>query len=289
MSRLSRISKIIIRLALPMSTAVFQFACEQNFEKEVLYRLDFEGEVFSEEWIEKNGVDYIDRKDETEVVNNELNGSNSIRVKYDKGGIGPKETGLSFPVEFSQIEKMKEHYFDEIYLCYYLKFEEGFDFVLGGKLPGLMGGCDSYTRSGGQQPDGTNGWTMRFMWREEGRLVVYSYLPRSGNGKYGGKEWGLDIDTGVNLVPGEWYRIEQYIHIGSPGNDDGKLIVWVDGEETINLDDIRYRDVDNECGKIGGFYFSTFHGGNTPDWAPSVDSYAQFDEFTISRERIISE
>lgn len=30
-------------------------------------------------------------------------------------------------------------------------------------------------------------------------------------------------------------------------------------------------------------YFSTFHGGNPPDWGPHVDSFAYFNDFTITR------
>jgi hypothetical protein len=150
----------------------------------------------------------------------------------------------------------------------------------------MMGGENSWTRSGGNQPDGTNGWTLRFMWREKGRIVVYAYLPKSGNGKYGGKEWGQDLDCEFTAVPGNWHCIEQYINIGTPGKDNGKLVVWIDGEEKLSLSDLRFWDVENDYGKIGGIYFSTFHGGNTPDWAPLNDSYIQFDGIVASTKRI---
>ncbi|MBI9070238.1 MAG: hypothetical protein JEY94_01485 [Melioribacteraceae bacterium] len=262
-------------------------AKEDNDEQKssIVYKLDFEDEYGTQEWIKKNGIPYIDRKDKAQLVKNDLNDSKVLRLKYDKGGIGPKETGTSFPVKFASIDGMKETHFTELYLKYYLKFEEGFDFRLGGKLPGLMGGGDSWTRSGGQQPDGTNGWTLRFMWREGGAIVVYAYLPKSENGKYGGRTWGQDIDCDFIAEPGKWICIEEYANVGTPGKDDGTLKVWINREEKLNINDLRFRNVENNIGKIGGFYFSTFHGGNTKDWAPRHDSYAQFDEFIITKKR----
>ena len=85
------------------------------------------------------------------------------------------------------------------------------DFNKGRKLPGLMGGGRSWVRSGGNQPDRTNGWTLRFVWREEGELVVYAYVPKSENGKWGSKKWGQNISTGIKAQPGEWICIEQYV------------------------------------------------------------------------------
>jgi hypothetical protein len=50
-------------------------------------------------------------------------------------------------------------------LSYYVRFSENFDFVKGGKLPGLFGGVGN---SGGEIPDGTDGFSTRFMWRRNG-------------------------------------------------------------------------------------------------------------------------
>jgi hypothetical protein len=44
-----------------------------------------------------------------------------------------------------------------------------------------MGGGDSWGRYGDNQPDGTNGWTLRFMWRSEGKMVVYADVLKSEN------------------------------------------------------------------------------------------------------------
>lgn len=250
-----------------------------GFEKEK------EGAVCTDEWKKNWGIAFSNRCDEAQQVESADPGAGkyAIRVGYPKGGVGPGETGMQFPVDFSSIDSMPVKQFDSLYLRYYVKFEDGFDFRKGGKLPGLMGGNKSWKRSGGDQPDGTNGWTLRFMWRTGGKAVVYSYLPP---GTYGGEQWGLDIDLNTTFATGKWHCLEQFVRINDVGKENGKLHVWIDGRQVLELDDVLYRTVDNDAGRIGGFYFSTFHGGNTPDWGPENDSYAQFDGFVVAKERV---
>jgi hypothetical protein len=238
------------------------------------------------EWENNWGVRWDNRASTCEVIPGSFNDSKLLRVNYPQGGVGPGETGAQFPIILREMSAQNDGHYNELYLRYYVKFEEGFDFNKGGKLPGLMGGGNSWSRSGGDQPDGTNGWTLRFMWRRGGELVVYAYVPKSGNGKWGEEVWGQDIATNVEVQPGEWHCIEEYVNVGTPGIDDGILKVWIDGVQKINIDDMRFWNEENDNGLIGGIYFSTFHGGNSDDWAPENDSYAQFDGFVLARNRV---
>lgn len=274
------------------SNIISQSGDAQSMEKELIGRNDiiffggFEEEYEDSAWQTNWGIQFMDRVPSSQVITGAFVGGKSLRVEYPIGGIGPKETGAQFPIVFSDMPGISQEYFDELYLRYYVKFEEGFDFVKGGKLPGLMGGGDSWNRSGGNQPDGTNGWTLRFMWRTGGRIVVYAYVPKSKNGKYGSETWGQDLDCDVIAEPGKWHCIEQYVNIGTPNKDDGKLKVWIDGIERLDLSDICFWNEENNHGRIGGIYFSTFHGGNTRDWAPVNTSYAQFDGFVAAKNKI---
>jgi hypothetical protein len=236
----------------------------------------------SPEWTRNWGAAFTSRISSATLVEGAAAGSRTLRVDYPKGGVGPSETGVQFPVDFSRIEGVPAEH-DSLHLRYYVFFEPGFDFVKGGKLPGLMGGGGSWERSGGDQPDGTNGWTLRFMWRDGGEAVIYAYLPP---GKYQRGVWGTDIPLGRSFTTGRWICMEQFVKVNTPGRDDGTLVVWMDGEEVLRLTDVNYRTVDNAAGRIGGFYVSTFHGGNTPDWGPSRTSYARFDAFVAARERV---
>jgi hypothetical protein len=253
---------------------------------DIIFFGGFEQGYNNDSWKNRWGIPWTSRATDNEVVANGFQSGKSLKVKYPKGGVGPGETGGQFPMVFRNMEGIQEGLYQEIYLRYYLKFEEGFDFNRGGKLPGLMGGGDSWGKSGGNQPDGTNGWTLRFMWRSEGKLVIYAYVPKSSNGKWGNEKWGQDIDCDFKAEPGKWHCIEQFVNVGTPGNDDGKLTVWIDGIERLNIDDMRFWNVENEYGSVGGIYFSTFHGGNSADWAPRNNSYMQFDGFVTAKNRV---
>lgn len=289
MKRFSYLCTIIL------STVSLGLAVEgepNNLEANLLSRDDivfyggFESEFGSSAWDTDWGIGFTNRADQVEILTgtSAFIGSKSIRVDYPAGGVGPTQTGTQFPINFEDISNMPVKAFDSLYLRYYVKFENGFDFKLGGKLPGLMGGNRSWGRSGGNQPDGTNGWTLRFMWRRDGEAVVYTYLPTGT--KYSTSQWGTDIKLNKHFETGKWHCLEQFCKVNTVGREDGKLYVWMDGERVLTLDDVTYRTVDNTAGKVGGIYFSTFHGGNSSDWAPSVTSYAQYDGIVAGTRRI---
>jgi hypothetical protein len=237
-------------------------------------------------WNNKWGIGFSNRIENATIINDPQGFLGKVlRVSYPKGKFGPQETGIQFPIAFEHIERMTKKRFDSLYIRYYVQFENGFDFKLGGKLPGIMGCTESWARSGGSRPNGANGWTLRLMWRKNGNAVVYAYLPPH---KYGGVQWGLDIDLNRQFKAGLWYCIEQFVKINEIGKENGVLKVWINEEEVLSLDDVLYRKVDNDAGKIGGIYVSTFHGGNNIDWAPDNDSYALFDGFTAAKEKRIA-
>ncbi len=190
-----------------------------------------------------------------------------LRVLYPKGGVGPGENGMQFLADLPPA--------DEYYLSYRLKFEEGFDFKLGGKLPGLTSGGGTFT--GGRRPAEGEGWSTRYMWGRGGRGTVYFYsvdMP----GKWG---QGLRLE-GLTFQPGVWHRLTQRIRLNTGDRKDGILEVWFDGKKVYESHEMRFRLGDR--GRIDSFYFSTFHGGNSPDWGPTVDCAARFDDIQITVE-----
>ena len=256
-----------------------------NNRSDIVFNGSFEADSLgSPAWLKAWGIGFTNRVESATLITGKdaITGGKALRVDYPKGGVGPSATGIQFPIDFSRIAG-RQAGFDSLYLRYNVYFEPGFDFVKGGKLPGLMGGNSSWSRSGGSIPDGTNGWTMRFMWRTGGEAVIYAYLPP---GKYQQGVWGTDIKLGKTFPTGKWVCVEQFIRLNTVGKEDGKLTVWLDNEQVLALTDVTYRTVDNLAGKIGGIYVSTFHGGNTPDWGPSVTSYARFDGFVAGLNRI---
>lgn len=65
-----------------------------------------------------------------------------------------------------------------VLLTYEVAFDQGFDWVKGGKLPGLRGGPNPDGCTGGNKPNGTDCFSARLMWRKdgkgEGQLPPYS-------------------------------------------------------------------------------------------------------------------
>ena len=58
--------------------------------------------------------------------------------------------------------------FNSMMLSYELAFDENFPWVKGGKLPGLRGGPNPDGCSGGNEPNGTDCFSTRLMWRTNG-------------------------------------------------------------------------------------------------------------------------
>lgn len=190
-----------------------------------------------------------------------------LRVHYPEGGVGPGEGGAQFRVALPAS-------FDRLFVAYRVRFAPGFDFVRGGKLPGLIGGEGN---TGGETPDGTDGWSARMMWRTDGDAVQYVYHPEQP-GTYG-EDFPWDRD-GQRRFDDAWHVVEHEIVMNTPGANDGAVRGWWDGELALERTGVRFRDVDTFA--IDGFYFSTFFGGGDPSWAPTRDEHVDFDRFVFS-------
>jgi hypothetical protein len=173
---------------------------------------------------------------------------------------------------------------DELYFAYDVFFKEDAEFVLGGKLPGLMGG--PVTHAGGFPADGTDGWTGRLMWRVDGKIVNYMYHADQPT-KYGEEfNWDDAADGQVYLQKGKWNSLEMRYVMNTPGAYDGRLQAWLNGRLVLDRADIMYRKPGGEDVDIDRLLFSTFYGGNDENWAPSTDQYIYFDNFIISTQPI---
>ena len=195
-------------------------------------------------------------------------GNRFARVQYPRGGVGPGEGGAQWWVDF---QPFRHRTYDEFYVSYRIRFRPDFDFVLGGKLPGLLGGEGN---TGGNTPDGRDGWSGRMMWRRAGAVVQYLYHPDQP-GRY-----GEDLEWDRVFPTGQWVTVEHRIVINTPGQRDGVVQAWYNGVLAFDRRNIRFRDIPDFA--VDGFYFSTFFGGSGDAWAPSRDEYIDFDDFVFS-------
>ncbi len=189
----------------------------------------------------------------------------AMQVRYLSGKVGG---GVKIPVHLPRR--------DELYLSYHVYFSPGFTFVKEGKLSGLCGGA---CNSGGHQSNGYDGWSSRIIWQANGQAAQYVYAADQQS-KYGDTSlWNPGA-----LTPGVWHFVETYVHINTPGQADGVILSWLDGQHAYENRRVRFRDTDAFA--IDSFVFETFFGGGTPDYAPPSDQYALFDDITVSEDRI---
>lgn len=167
---------------------------------------------------------------------------------------------------------------EELYLSYDVMFDENFEWVYGGKIPGLAGGPKDH--SGGNNPDGTTGWMGRMMWREDGKAVTYMYTYDYGYST-GAKDmrWDDGPSRHRQFDRGKWHTVELYYKMNTPGKSNGVHKAWFDGELAVDRT-LGYRTTD--AIKVDTFVMSTFYGGGSAKWAPQYGHYVYFDNFVVS-------
>jgi hypothetical protein len=195
----------------------------------------------------------------------------SLRVGYPRGGVSSQPSGAQW--------KMRVGTHDELYCAYSVRFGPGFDFVKGGKLPGLAGGA---ANTGGNKPTGRDGWSARMMWRAGGAVVQYVY--HVDQPTIYGEDFDWDLGGQRVFRPGAWHRVEHRVVINRPGQRDGIVQGWFDGGLALDRRNVRFRDVDAFA--IDLFYFSTFFGGSDPSWAATKDEQVDFDRFVVASGRV---
>ncbi|MGF1723052.1 hypothetical protein L4D20_23935 [Vibrio kyushuensis] len=246
-----------------------------------LWSSGYENTPWDEEW----GLKWKQEGNHSIVSTDVFSGRKAQQVTYPKGTFS-RYGGAQYYMDFALLNDPIP-YSDEMYVRYYLKFNDDVDFIKGGKLPGLLGG---EANTGGGTPTGMDGWTARIMWRRDGRIVQYVYHPDQ-TGRFGED---LDWNHGGAdrfFTPGKWHCVETYIKMNTVSgtgeansNADGIVRSWLDGELALDKTDMRFRYTD--AFNIDGFYFSTFFGGGDASWAPVKDETVMFDNFVINDKPI---
>jgi len=196
-------------------------------------------------------------------------GQRWLHVAFQPGAIGPDKNGAGWRAPFPARDRAE--------LSYRVRFAPGFEWVKGGKLPGLAGGPENV--SGGHPATGTNGWSARLMWRADGRGEAYVYH-RHQPSNYGESfrfpdDFRFPVETDCS--------VRMRVEMNTPGQRDGTLQVWVatGAAERLVVDrhDLEWRTV--KTFGIDSIYFETFYGGGGQDWAPTKPGWAEFGDFQV--------
>lgn len=163
-------------------------------------------------------------------------------------------------------------------LSYFVRFSKNFEFVKGGKLPGLLGGPKKST--GCVQPQPADSWSVRVMWRAGGiaSLYMYNQARRSGRNRC-----GLNYNTSFRFKPGKWHRIMLVVKVNSRKNkSNGYAVLKIDNKLAIKKSGVRFRATNSVRSLVTRFYFSNFYGGNSISWAPKKTTKIFFDNFLVT-------
>ncbi|CAE6440338.1 unnamed protein product [Rhizoctonia solani] len=209
-----------------------------------------------------------------------------FEASYPEGSINPQgkiKGGFGCYLEQSEFEKAKD-----VVFSYSVKFEDGFDFVKGGKLPGLYGGTTpelAYGCSGGRQDGRDKCFSLRLMWRPNGEGEIYAYIPNTPSNHEALKnvppkthcnaDFGWSIARGsFYFKPGEWTTIAERVRLNDVECANGTLQIWANGELVVDVQGLETR-VDKDV-VFRGAHFQTFFGGKAQDWASTKDQCAYF-------------
>ncbi len=229
------------------------------------------GPYSKERWkLDWPGCEFQDGIEEGHVSLHEQEALKWLRVSFVPGQIGPEKGGAGWRYPIGKHRTAELHYT--------LRFSEGFDFVKGGKLPGLCGGPENV--SGGRRADGSNGFSARLMWRREGRGEAYVYHKNQPE-NYG---HSFAFPDDFRFPTNEPVKVRLAVSMNSAGKRDGVLRVWVtlqgQGERLmVEQTDMEWRSA--ETFNVDSLYFETFHGGNDLTWAPTRPCWAEFSEIQV--------
>lgn len=136
---------------------------------------------------------------------------------------------------------------------YSVKFDDNFDFSLGGKLPGFASGT---APTNGEHS--LNGWSVRPMWRIDGQAEFYIYHPRQ-KGKYGDS-----IVMPLKFIKGKDHVINLTYH-------NNKLSMEIDNfKHVINLKSYPSKVL-----------YHIFRGGKTINWASTTDGVVSISPYSL--------
>ncbi|TFK22712.1 alginate lyase [Coprinopsis marcescibilis] len=230
------------------------------------------------------------------IYTNAPDGTPSLKIHFPKGSYKPSAEprgGISFyshgPAWFD-FTRAKEATFG-----YSVWFPEDFDWVRGGKLPGLLGGNSkdiAYGCSGGRKD--VDCWSARLMWRAKGAGEIYSYLPPYDVPGFEANQalctiprnicdatYGISIGrANFTFTPGAWTTVAQRIRLNNVGQANGEMDLFVNGGWVLGARDVILRP--DGAGKIQGVYFQSFFGGSTADWATPRDQDIYISDLSVA-------
>ncbi|KAI6123856.1 polysaccharide lyase family 14 protein [Pisolithus croceorrhizus] len=181
-----------------------------------------------------------------------------LQINYPAGSYSGGTGGAQWYTQWNASDGTT---FNSMLLSYELAFDSNFNWVKGGKLPGLRGGPNTNSCSGGSQPTGNDCFSTRLMWRTGGAGEVYAYMLQPNNLCSQGSiicnsDYGISIDRGsFYFATGQWMRITMVVQMNDPPDvANGNLVLYFDDSQIISQQGLQFRN--GTAVNVGGLYFS---------------------------------
>lgn len=204
-----------------------------------------------------------------------------------KKGIHGMKSGAAF-----RANPWKKLPADSVVLSYEVYFPPTFNWVKGGKLPGVcFGTSENECSTGGEWTP--NQGSFRLMWRENGQAIGYSYMAIKGGPQPAFQAQGSaykDITdtterTGHDLwkknggdlkLKKGWNTVTMELRMNSVGKKDGSISLTINGKNKA-VRDVVFRQAPNV--KFTSVLVVSFFGGGSSEWNSPVDTYMKYRNF----------
>ncbi|GAA6010944.1 hypothetical protein JCM10207_004005 [Rhodosporidiobolus poonsookiae] len=195
------------------------------------------------------------------------NGADVLQVTYPSG----TREGTQYSMQvFENYTSEWNQTVQTALIKYEVAFSDDFDYVLGGKLPGLYGANPESTQmcTGGKLSEDC--LSARLMWRERGAGEVYAYLPTysgfcSQSDVFCNEDYGISLSRGsFRFQPGSWSTVTQLVSLNTPGYANGLLYLYKDDELALAHTGLSWRTRNDVT--LTTILFSTFFGGSGSEW-----------------------
>jgi len=218
--------------------------------------------------------------------NHKIIGNDTLEVFYPKGIYTPSvqpQGGIGFFASPRDVFPL-----NHVLLEYSVFFNETFDPVLGGKLPGLFLSTgtkkkDMVGATGGKRTNVSS--SIRMAWRTDTNdrksieAEVYAYLPESigkKNGIYGDSLWRgqLQFEKGI------WNNVSIRVKLNDYLKINGELEVSINNRTKMYTEGIFKT---NSKVMITAILFQTCFGGGSVEYATPTDQWVYFRDMKISK------
>ncbi|WP_241841415.1 polysaccharide lyase [Pseudofrankia sp. BMG5.36] len=163
----------------------------------------------------------------------------------------------------------------ELYMRYYVRFPQDFEFGKGGRLPGFFG---TIVKNRIRTETLRSGFATRFAWRDGDFGLIYANTARSDHpvNTVGKASW--------RWPRGRWVCVEQGVKLNFEGFADGLMLIWIDGQLVYKDQQFNPR-ISNDL-RTGGFLVTATFGDGGATFKPASPQTIDLAGFAYDVKRL---